>query len=261
MKKIFGIILFIIGILLISFSFILNSPDKGEKTKEETTPAKEETEVDKVNKILEDYILSDDNTIEKLKEVTNDAFDSTNLLFGKNTYISRKLSSEKIKENKLENYEKQQSIYENNVKKRFKAKIKYTGKKNGDGNIDYKIVSWYYIQYISDLMYIRNKMIFPKYTNASEDELDIYEYQAKVVAMKILDGYLSDYDETEEKVFVFHIKDGKAEENQYFSLYYSIIGINGKKIDNEARQKVLDTYYEKAISSGVVDSNNPLNLK
>ena len=265
---IISIIFIILGIAMITTSIVLSSNiDKKPKNNNNKEMVVEE----KSKQIIDTNYLSQDTDKKTIEELTGQTLSYHDIYVGKDSFVSYKPSSDFIKQNHLEDYEKLQAKYAPIVEKRFIDGTSYTIKKDNNTLI-YTFKPWYYGAYSSDLKYMINYLLKESNEVSQEDmenatdKYKIYEYKARAKSLYILNKYLSNYDNQDEEFeFVLELQDGKISQEDQYSIYMNLQGNRSEKVpgsnNTEAVAQRTNTYINEAKNSGIIDSKDVLSIK
>jgi len=221
--------------------------------------------------VIENIYYSDTITIKQLEKQMNSPLVIDQVFSGPDSSLRLSPDASFIKKNNLISYKKEQDKYADIVEKEFKTKTKYSGKNTEEGNIIYTIKPWYFYNYSTDLGIMTNKLL----EKAGFDTTDLYEWQkknnneftlnyfkAQVIAMRILNEHLTDYDNKDEEVyFTMYFRNDIPLKDQYFTLYCNLSGETSKyspiKVSNYEMQvsKKLDNYINLAINKKLINKD------
>ncbi len=209
----------IIIILTITFFLIIYNHNKQETKKVKTK--------DIVVTVSNGYI----NGMSKktLEKKLNHKLSEKSIITGKDSYLNQKPSEKLIEKYNLSNYAKEQENYINSLEAKIKENYSFSFQgtsKEYQKNYIVKVKTYYYAAYLSDLSEIM-KQLLANYDINSEEQENIYNYKAKVIAMRILNNHLNDYNnenETKEVVIDF--------DNPYNSLSQYLLDLAGYNYTN-----------------------------
>ena len=139
-----------------------------------------------------------------------------------------------------------------NVNKKILDNLKYSFDNN-----KIKVNTWNYYEYVTDLIYL--KVLIEKHANVNtklmtNDNRQYFEkdYQAKIVALRIMNNYLDDYDSKKETEVSLD------DNNNYYQIYIALI--REPNTEMEVPIERVETIYEKAVKDQLIDENDPLKL-
>ena len=222
----------------------------------------EENKKDVVLRVVNDVFLSTDTSYAKITSYMGDKLLNENyVVLGSDSYLRKYPNSSED----LSLYRNKQDEYASKVEQIYLNNTKFDVKEDTEG-LYFTITPWLFAAYSTDMSVLINKLlelegIDPTLIETNYNEYLVYEYKAKVKAMIILDSYLSNYNNEEVFNFTFYLNDSSVVSNQYFSLYLNLVGsVSQKVIADSNRDSRINQYLQDAISSGVIDSTNPLDL-
>jgi len=247
----FAIIFIVIGVVLV----INNNYNKNMKKT-----------LEKVNSLA----LKGATKNELSKIFKTDDLESDYLLTGPDCYMRLKPSDEKIKENSLSSYVKEQDklskTVEKNIEENFYTLISDTTRKENNATVYSGVVrTFYQLEYLQDLKAIQSSII-NEYKENNEVDEEIDNYKAKIVAMKILDKKLDTYKNKDEySGFNIYVYEDDTKTGSSFVSYMNMLqGIN---YHNEYVNKLEDTreerikeYIEEAKNNNIISKDNLLKI-
>lgn len=263
----FPIILIIIGIIIYFDNFI------SEKAINKKNNANIIINKKNIDTIIKNDLFSENLTKSDIKKIYGYNISDIIIPFGKESYLENKPDEYIIKEYNLNVYEELIDKYKLNVRKRFLDSMKYEYKENSNGNLNFKMIPWYYFYYSTDLNaltdYILTYINYDKNKiESNNDEYLAYEYQAKAISVMIMDAYLENYDNTDNDIINFSMKFNKenVEKNEMYNLLISMEGLNSEKANlkygtEERQQERVAKYLDESFSNGIVDKTNPLKIR
>ena len=192
---------------------------------------------------------------------------------GKDSALRYRPDQNIIKAYGLQKYIEEQDKYSEKVEDIAIKNISYKIIKVNKNSINYKIKPWYMYKYSYDLNILKELIMQDakfKTTekNVFKEDYEVNEYKARVVALKILDKHLEEYDNNNEVLELKFIFNGKrAAENELLSLYYTMEGVTSKtspnKMTKEERKKEIEkmkNYLKESYSNGDYNSKNPYKI-
>lgn len=269
MKKIIGIILIIVAIVLtglgLSFNKFFNKSEKKEELPTQFNIVLDKS-VDKNGKefanTLKDIVLSKDSNLDDIKKLIDQDIQPYFIIIGKDNYMKTK-PKVNTKED-LSKYDEIAKKYSDILEDTYLSKTKFEISEDSDHNVIVKITPWNFSFYRQDLGYLIGKLsnFNQERINISSDEdnqkILVKQYKALVNGMKILNNHLDDYENDGEVIeHVIHYTDGKADKYDMYTLFK----VMGGTMESEVRESIVDQYIEEAITKGSIDRNNPLELK
>ena len=256
-----GIVISLLSIMIISLVIVLivnNKPFNKEKY---------------VDKIVTNVFLNKDISIEKLESTLQQPMINEVTFIGKDSALRYRPDQSVIKAYGLQKYIEEQNKYSEKVENIAIENISYKIVKINKNSINYKIKPWYMYKYSYDLNILKELIMEDakfKITekNVFKEEYEVNEFKARVVALKILDKHLEDYDNNNEVLELKFIFNGKrAAENELLSLYYTMEGVTSKtspnKMTKEERKKEkekMKNYLKESQSNGDYNSKNPYKI-
>ncbi len=232
------LILLLLVFLIIFFEEINNS-------------VKEQSDVEKFTELV-----INGGTKEQLEKITGAEVMTVTIMTGPDSYLNSL-----IEEKNLEEYTETGKELIKNFEKIVKQSFDYDieNKAINKAFITYKM--FYYAAYISDLKLLKETIL--KSTLSSDE---ISEYKAIVIAMKILDKHLNEYQGN--KKYIFYLNYEKANYDTYKNTYNSylnnLVGFyNGNQEVNNLRETSADRveeYLLTAKANNIVDSENLLKM-
>ena len=229
---------------------------------------------DYINQVVKDIFYNQNVSIEKLESTLNEPLINEVIFIGKDSALRYKPSEEIIKKHGLQKYVEVQEKYSEKVEKLAKKKIEY-GIEEQDGNsILYKIKPWYIYKYSYDLNILKEMIMDDANFSISEDNIfeedyNVNEFKARVIAIKILDKHLNDYNNKTDEILELNMYfDGnKPREAELLSLYYNLEGVTSKTSPNRMsiEEKTIELgkmqeYLKKAEKKGLYNKKNPYKL-
>lgn len=211
-------ILIVIGLVIIGFNVIRPSGIDEEATK------------NLINN-LNDKLLNGASA-EEIKQLTGiPEINPLSLLTGPDSFVALKPSEEVELANNLTEYVTLQTQLVKNVEEKIRTNFTYTVEEETDNTENYVVYkvalkSYYQIAYLLDLQELQKQLLA---LDQSPESLEIKEYKAKVVAMKILDEKLDEYVNDDEYSIanVYEYKNDKEKTIASLSAYLSILqGLN-----------------------------------
>ena len=198
-------------------------------------------------------------------------FSNTSIITGKDSFIREKPNSEEIETHRLEEYVKIQDELATNVEKKIISNLEYKVGDIADIEEDVliyhvKLKTYYEIEYQLDLIELRDKLL-EEYRNKNENiNEEIAEYKAKVLAMKLLNDKLKNYENSNEYCVanIYYYKDSYKTSKSLVSYLNALQGsnYNNDVIDTLTltREDRINDYIKDAKTYGVINSNNILEL-
>lgn len=237
-----AIIILLVAIIMIIVGISFYFSNKRSKIKET---------IEEVNQI----VLSSASKEELLKKVNSEKINSFIIMTGPDSYIAEKPSKDLIEKYNLSNYEKVQTQLVERVEKKIKDNFKtiMSDETFEDNNATvYRglLKTYYQIYYLHDLQDLQQKIIAEKLI--TEEDNEILEYKAKIIAMKVIDNYLDIYDNKKEYCsFTVYIYDDEKKTADSFASYLNML--QGSNYDNDTTKKLeqsaeirINGYYEEA---------------
>lgn len=190
--------------------------------------------------------------------------DSNSIMTGPDSYMREKPSDEIIKQYKLSDYIKLQDKLAANVEKKIKDNFTLIlGEKTTDANggtvYSGSVKGYYQLEYLLDLKTLQSTLS----DEYKEDNDEVTNYKAKVIAMKILDDYLSIYEN--KKYFgginlYIYSDDEEKTATSYISFLNALQGVsyNNEEVDKleSTRDTRLKEYLENAKSKKIINGLN-----
>ncbi len=257
-KKLIIIIPIVVILLAIILIFLLNS------LKEKPNPDKSKV----VEDVIQNVFYNDSITISDLKKELQSAMPSEEVFLGKDSVIRKKPSDELIKRNNLKAYESIQNKYYKNVEKKFKENASYKIVASDDKKVSIDVIPWYYSQYASDLSKLTYKLLNYANYEVTEDnygskEYEVNEYKARVIAMRIMNRHLDEYDNNTKEVLKCEVEftGDKPGEFDYYTVYLMLEGITAEKAPSKDEQaERINQYIEDAKQAGIFNENTPYKI-
>lgn len=268
-KRLMLIIILIICIGLTIYFALKNSDE--EKNKLGNDPVKNTENVIK-------KVLSKETKEEELKEITGDEQVKFNIILGEDSMLRNKPSNKLIEKYNLTSYVSVQDSVSTQLEDTFLQNIDYkivSSEKNESDEVvqTIEVVGFYYELFMADHSLL-SSLLFEKGTGKTivneKDEKDGIEfYKASVVALKMMEPYINDYENYGEKVtFNIIYVDGKPKNSdQMLTLLLNLRGMNYPNMNfsvpemKKAQEERVKKYLDTAISNGIYDENDPLKLK
>jgi hypothetical protein len=201
------------------------------------------------------------------------------ILVGDNSSLRDSLNDKFITKYHLEKYKTIQTKYAEVVENTFLNDLNYKIIKsenlnNGGIQQTIEVVGFYYSLYETDLSELKIKIY--ELAGYSIDEIENNEkneaafYKAKVKAMEIMNDYVQDYENYNDKrtFTIEYDKNGNLRDSD--EMVTLILNLKGMTYDNmnfskeenvTAQKERIEKYISAAIADGTLDQNNPLSLK
>ena len=218
-----------------------------------------------IEKISDGYI----NGISKkeLETLMSQELTTQTIMIGEDSYLSQKPNSSLIEKYNLVNFVDVQKKYINNLEKTIKNNYswEFLNEVKENQQIYYmRIQTYNYGVYYQDIQALMSILLNNYQTNNDEEQM-INKYKAKVVAMKLLDSHISEYEnreETKDIVVEFSKNNQDKTKNSLAQYLVDLGGYNYNNINemNENRQIRLQNYITNAINSGELDQNDFLKI-
>ena len=193
-------------------------------------------------------------------------FSNTSIMTGKDSYLREKPSDKDIKQHNLDEYVKLQDTLATNVEKKIISNLEYKVGEIADIEEDATIYhvelkTYYEIEYLLDLDELQNKLL-EEYRNKNEMiNEEIANYKAKVIAMKLLDDKLKNYENSSEYCVanIYYYKDSYKTSKSLVSYLNALQGsnYNNDEIDalTNTREDRINDYIKDAKKYGVINEN------
>ena len=209
--------------------------------------------------------LSQKEIIEK--KLMSQELTAQSIMIGEDSYLSQKPNSSVIKKYNLDNFVDEQKKYLNNLEKIIKNNYywEFLNEVEENQQIYYiRIQTYNYGVYYQDIETLMS-IILSNYQTKNDEEQMVNKYKAKVVAMKLLDSHISEYenkDETKDVVVEFSKNNQDETKNSLAQYLIDLSGYNYNSINemNENRQTRIQNYITNAINSGQLDQNDFLKI-
>ena len=243
------LILIIIVALLIAF---VDKPDNTMKTR-----------IIKINDLI--TTSASKNSILKVIEAKD--IDAINIMTGPDSYIRQKPNSKIINENNLQSYVVTQNKLSERIEKRVINSLDYsiadmTTVENNARIYHVRLKTYYQMEYIQDLRLMTDELL--KRVIVENEEVD--RYKAKIIAMKVLDKKLKEYENIDEYCVANVYKYSDSKESTATSLKSYLAALQGVNYNNdriieleETRETRINDYIEQAIEEKIIDKDNILN--
>ena len=214
----------------------------------------------KLNKI--NQLVINGSSKESLSKYMNvDKIDGNYLMTGPDCYMREKPNDQAIKDNKLDTYVKQQNKYASNVEKKIKENFQFimndnTFKDNGAKVYTGVVRGYYQLEYMLDLKEIQKQLI--EKLNVEDEEIN--QYKAKVIGMKILNNYLSIYENKDNysgiNIYVYEDKDmTDSSIASYLNMLQGVNYSNKEVVElEETREQRIKEYIDKEIKNNNLKS-------
>lgn len=266
-KRLISLVFIILGLVFIILGVLLSF-----KYTEEENVSNPEPEVivytkkeQEIKNIIDNVFLNKNSTSSDIDSITGES--NGYIVIGNDSYLKRKLDDSIMNENGLNVYRNKQLDYASKVEEKYLSNIKYNLKEDSMGNVEIDITSWYFSLYCSDVNLLKMKLmqeanVDMTLVETNYKEFSIYEYKARIVAMKIINDYLDNYNNKNEIIkLLFEYENDIPANNQYYSLYNNLIANtsiympNTDDRVNEQKNRV-DDYYNNAIAKGIIKKDN-----
>ena len=264
-----SILLAFLLVIVIGVVFIITSHKEDSNRLISSKDVKEETE-EVIKKIINPSITSDE-----FKSSTGLSNSDINIIVGKDSYLKTALSKKNMEKYKLNQYEKDQNKYADAVESIYLKNLNYTmgetfDEANGDITQVIEVIGFYYELYIADLMELQQKLYIDSgYDLTAEEgniENDVAYYKAKVKAMKLIDPYISEYENYgEKKEFTVTYVNGKPKNaDEMLTLVLNLRGMTydnmdfSKKENSDAQKARINKYIKNGYKTGIIKNGNLL---
>ena len=247
-NKLLVIILVVAAILLLTSLILLIVNSSGNKV---------ERKLNKINQL----VINGSSKDALSKYMNIDKIDGNYLMTGPDCYMREKPDDETIKANKLEKYVSLQNKYASNVEKKIKENFQFimgekTFKDNGATVYTGVVRGYYQLEYMLDLKEMQRQLIE---TLKLENE-EINQYKSKVIGMKILDNYLSQYENKKyysgTNIYVYEDQDKTDLSMSNYLNMLQGVNYNNEDVDKleETRISRIKEYIEKEITKNNLKS-------
>lgn len=204
-------------------------------------------------------------TKEELSKYFNtDNLDSNSLMTGPDSYMRVKPEEKIITKYKLDKYVSLQDKLATNVETRIKKEFNFIMgdepfKDNGATVYQGLVKGFYQMEYLIDLKELQS-ILASEYQEEAPEE--VLQYKAKVIAMKILDDYLTNYDNDDDYAAanIYIYEDKEKTDLSYISYLNMLQGVN---YQNEVIDKLeltrtarLNKYIKEAIKKNKINGLN-----
>ena len=218
-----------------------------------------------IEKISDGYI--EGISKKELEKLMSQELTTQSIMIGEDSYLSQKPNSSVIKKYNLDNFVDEQKKYLNNLEKIIKNNYywEFLNEVEENQQIYYiRIQTYNYGVYYQDIETLMS-IILSNYQTKNDEEQMVNKYKAKVVAMKLLDSHISEYenkDETKDVVVEFSKNNQDETKNSLAQYLIDLSGYNYNSINemNENRQTRIQNYITNAINSGQLDQNDFLKI-
>ena len=205
-----------------------------------------------VNNIVKNVFYNQNVSLEKLEQTLKQPMINEVIFIGKDSALRYKPNERTIKKYGLQKYEEAQDNYSKKVESIAKEKIDYRKISETKNSLQYTIKPWYIYKYSYDLNILKELIMkdagfdFTK-ENMFTDEYTINEYKARVVALKILNNHLNDYDNVDNELIEFKLmfNGEEARDSELLSLYYNMEGVTSKTSPNKMSEKEIQKEISK----------------
>lgn len=243
------ITLVIVGIL----SFFLLTKTSNKVTEQNL----EKLETKTINNIA---TLEDENiTQSKFEKILGKETHNIHIVAGQDSYLRNKLSNKLIKKYNLQNYVKLQKELADKVEEKYLSNLTYEVISSDveDNKVcqTIEITTYYYALYLNDLLDLVSEMTEGTIEDAEQNEKDAVDYyKMQVLAMKVLDNHLDDYENTTNEISTTKIcyTDGKTDSDEMLGLIAALNGENYNNFDYSKQENIdaskarLNKYLEEA---------------
>ncbi len=209
-------------------------------------------------------LLINGGSKEEIKELTGlDDIDETSLMTGKDCYMRTRLDDKTIKDNNLDNYVIIQDELATNVEKKIQSNFDYSISNviEEDDYTQYSVLlkSYYQIAYLLDLEELQKQLL----VKSAQEDNEVNNYKAKVIALKILDKRLDDYVNKDENCManLYRYQNDEERNNSSLLSYINLLqglNYNNEKIFTENQLNIterMNTYINEAIENKLINEN------
>lgn len=262
MKPKFIITLIIILILLTIALIFFYSEQESEESEDSLT----NKEI--IQRISDGY--ADGISKSELEELLNQELGEKTVITGEDSYLNEKPEQSIIETYNLEEYETLQTTYVANVEEQIKNNYTWefiVEAEDMDQEFFIEIQTYNFGIYLYDLDELIN-LLLENVTYEDSEEQTVYEYKAKIIAMKLLDSHLTDYineEETKTIYIDFTNLDNDETKNSLSQYLLDLAGYNYHNISsinemNENRTERLSEYINDAIADGTLNEEDILQI-
>lgn len=235
-------------------------------------PKKENNEISYTKKeIIEKISEGFANGISKkeLEKLVNQELSDKTIMTGKDAYLLKTPSDKLIQKYNLDNYVTNQKTYFEKLDSKIKENYSWSFEGDAQDNQAAYYISvktYEYGIYLSDLEEIQNQLL-ENYKSDNDEENEINQYKAQVVAMKLLDSHLDEYlNNNQPKTITISFTNSDSDETKASLLQYLIdlAGYNqaGEDTTNtiQDRPARMKTIIDEALNSSILNNQDLLSL-
>ena len=174
-----------------------------------------------------------------------------------------RLDDKTIKDNNLDNYVIIQDELATNVEKKIQSNFDYSISNviEEDDYTQYSVLlkSYYQIAYLLDLEELQKQLL----VKSAQEDNEVNNYKAKVIALKILDKRLDDYVNKDENCManLYRYQNDEERNNSSLLSYINLLqglNYNNEKIFTENQLNIterMNTYINEAIENKLINEN------
>jgi len=221
-------------------------------------------------------LVSPSSTIVAIEKITGYRLNVHEILIGKDAFIRMSLDEKLIQKYALQEYQKKQNEYAENIEKKYISNLKYQIKnkqqKDNETTYEIEVEGYYYALYITDMTELAIE-IYQKegyeLENVDKKEIEtVAFYKAKVKAMELMNNYLNNYkNENEKRRFKITYINGKPKtRDDLITLTLNFKGVTYENMNfsNETNVQLqksrIEKYINSGLSNGIFKNNDFLSL-
>ena len=224
-----------------------------------------------VSNVITNVFYNRNVSLEKLETTLKQPMINEVIFIGKDSALRNKPEESIIKKYGLQKYVETQEINSKKVEDIAIEKIDYRVVSISDDSIQYSIKPWYIYKYLYDLNILKELImkdsgfVITK-ENAFTEDYIVNEYKARVIATKILNKHLTNYDNKDNEVieYKFMFNGKEAQSSELLSLYYNMEGVTSKTSPNnmteEEMSKEIDLMKKFLKEDNNYNKKNPYNI-
>lgn len=208
-------------------------------------------------------------TKKELEELIGQKLSDQTMITGEDAYLLQTPTDDLIKQYNLNNYVNSAKNYFKNLE--TKIKENYSWEFDGEaeenqGSYYMKLKTYSYGVYLLDLEEMINQLL--SQYNLSNENAEVNEYKARVIAMKLLDSHLDEYiynGDSKVISITFKSPDDNVTKNSLVQYLIDLAGYNNSEdekisaMENNRKNRITE-YINDAISNGTLDKKDILKI-
>lgn len=266
MKKRIIILLIVILIFVVIYC-ILQKDNSNKITKKPEENTKE----------IISAIIDQELTEESLKEITEIKNIKSNIIVGEDSFLRNTPSNKIVEKYNLSQYKEERETLALDIEDKFIKNLNYaiiSEEENENGELvqTIEVIGFYYELYMADFttlsIELYEKLGYDSSRIESDEKMNVIFYKAQTKAMQLMEPFISNYENYGEKVTfrVTYVNGKLKDSDEMINIISQIRGMTysnmdfSKKENQEAQRERIKSYYERGYETGVIKTNNLLDI-